>query len=493
MASMITRSGSMLGAQLAYGAWLTGALMALAEPSVAQDASELGNLVFAPVLLSSAGNITISPGGASAGTNDALQDSASGYLAVIEQQRQAGSTGLELIEPLGLLAVAYQGLGRHEQALEVLEEAIALTVENRGADNLEQIPLQEQKIPSYLALDDIRSVDDTEERVYSLNQEFYEPDSRQMYYATINLADWNTAAYFKENYRADGRPLQRQLAVIDRAPRAIGDIAGGTNRIFDGSIRDVFDQDINDPRLRKIDRLYKDYQDAISEGENAQLDVVIDIAKRIARLSYITRQEMDFERYNNAFVPNYDGSREQAARNSPRRMEESYESGEAALKYVISVLRSVEGVRQEALAAAFLDLGDWHLAYGKAQAAKDAYGQAYQALLDAGFAAENIDRALATDIPVQIPVIATHLYSRASRGIRADAELVYRGYLDLSFTVNELGNAGSLEFRGSSAEDSDAVERLIGLQMRSMKFRPVLDGGQLSSPGRIEARYFYSY
>jgi hypothetical protein len=68
-----------------------------------------------------------------------------------------------------------------------------------------------------------------------------------------------------------------------------------------------------------------------------------------------------------------------------------------------------------------------------------------------------------------------------------------QGYLDLSFTVDELGNAGSLEFRGSSSEDSDDVERLIDLQMRSVKFRPVLNGGQLSSPGRIEARYFYAY
>ena len=114
-------------------------------------------------------------------------------------------------------------------------------------------------------------------------------------------------------------------------------------------------------------------------------------------------------------------------------------------------------------------------------------------MLDAGFSSENIDLALATDMPPRIPLFATHLHTRSSTGMDAHAELDFQGYIDLSYTIDDLGNAADVQFRHSSTEDSSSIERLIEIQLRSMKFRPVLIAGELSSPGRIEARYYYSY
>ncbi len=492
MISILNRRSAKLKTTASTSASLSlfGAIILFSNICAAQDDAQLSNLVFVPVLRSSAADSNISLSGRGSSDDRALLNSVNEYLTAIEPLRQANSSEPELIEQLAYLGVAYQGLDRHAEAIEAFEEAIALTVVNGGPDNLQQIPLQEQKIPSYLALDDIRSVDDTEEFIYSLKQRHYNPASREMYVAAINLADWNTTAYFRENYGAGNQALRRQRAVINRAPRAIG---GGANAIFNGDIKNVFDQDINDARLRKIDRLYKDYQDAISDTGNAELEILVDIAKRIARLAFVTKQEMDFERDNYTFDPNYEGSREQATRNSPRRMDESYESGAEALKYIINILSSVEGLRPEALAAAHLDLGDWHLSYGKAQAAKLAYRDAYQALVNAGFSTENIDRALATDMPPRIPVFATHLHTRTSRGMNANAELDFEGYVDLSYTIDDLGNAAKVQFIESSSENSSRIERLIEVQLRSTKFRPVLTAGELNSPGTIEARYYYAY
>lgn len=507
-----TETGSSFGISGSVAMSLLGALVSLPNAGSAQEAPDLSNLVFEPVLLSSAIESPRELMTDSTADEQELRDSVDQHLAEIESLRGRRRPGTELIDELGLLGVAYQGLGRHTEALEALDEAVELTIDGTGRNSLEQIPLQEQKLVSYRALNDIKSADDTEERIYALYEREYEKNSRQMYYATINLADWNTTAYYKENYGADRQTLQRQQSAIRRAPRTIGNPGaadaglegetgaerspaqrGSIEAIFSGDVRDVFDQDIRDPRLRKVDRLYADYQEAMSRDGGAQIDIVIDVAKRIARLAFITEQEMDFERDNPSFDPNYEGSREQAARNSPLRRDESYRSGEKALEYIVEVLRSVEGVRPEAVAAALLDLGDWHLTYGRAEAAKGAYGDAYQALLDAGFSRANVDVALTTAMPPRIPVFATHLYSRSSRGIEPDAKLDFKGYVDVSYTVDGLGNPDDVQFTGGSAADSSRIERIIESQMRSMKFRPNLTGGELSSPGRVNTRYYYAY
>jgi hypothetical protein len=202
---------------------------------------------------------------------------------------------------------------------------------------------------------------------------------------------------------------------------------------------------------------------------------------------------MDFERDAATYNPNYEGSREQAARNSPLRLDESYDSGKQALEYVLTVLRSIDGVRPEALAASILNLGDWHLAYGKVAAAKRTYREANDSLLAAGFSAQAIEQALSTELPLRIPVFAIHPYTRGSRGTNVDADFTPRGYVDVRYTVDELGNAHSVEILSESSEEDSIVQRSLALQLRSIKFRPVIRNGDLYAYGQVDTRYYYSY
>jgi hypothetical protein len=174
-------------------------------------------------------------------------------------------------------------------------------------------------------------------------------------------------------------------------------------------------------------------------------------------------------------------------------MDASFKSGRDALLYVVTVLRSIAGVRPEAISAAQLDLGDWYLSYGKTGAAVKAYRSAYQTLIDAGFSSEKVDVALAVEMPPRIPLFATHLYTRRSMGLSADAQLEIRGHIDVSYIVDNTGNAHEIRFLDSSTEHSDTLEKMLELQLRSMKFRPELAGGQLRSPGEVDVRYYYSY
>jgi hypothetical protein len=476
-------------------------LLAAGGASAQQEPGGLGNLIFEPVPLAAA-PASRPPASADAIDAAALELEVGEHLAAIEPLRGSRPDRGVLLDRLGALAVAYQGLDRHDQALEALDEAVDLARDIHGRNGLEQVPFLEQQIPSYLARADLKRIDEIEEEIFELRERAYDAGGRQMYYATMNYADWLTTAYYRENYGSGKRALRRQMGVVQRVQRCIampgrvnedGTRACSENPIFSGEIKDVYDQDINDARLRKIDILYKDYQEDLIDGGLVQLDIIMDLAKRVARLAFSTKQEMDFERENYSYDPIYEGSREQALRNSPARLNESYLTGERALLYAIELPSAVAGLRPEALAALYLDLGDWHLTYGKAAAAEAAYGEAYRVLHEAGFSSENIDRALETGLPVPIPVLATHLYTRRSTGLGDDVPLDYRGHLDVAFAVDSLGNTGGVRLLAAAGEAADEAWRLLHNQLQTLKFRPVLDEGELVARGESRIRYFYMY
>ena len=80
-----------------------------------------------------------------------------------------------------------------------------------------------------------------------------------------------------------------------------------------------------------------------------------------------------------------------------------------------------------------------------------------------------------------------------SAGIGPTAALDYKGYVDIAFYVDELGNGVDLEFLGNAGADTERIESMIEIQFRSIKFRPVLRDGELRRSGRYELRYNYSY
>ena len=485
-------------------------LLSLGSNAWSQPGEDLSDLVFEPVLLSTVAGLPIDFEQPGDRTLEALRVEAVRLEEVVQRQGNEEADLIQRLESLAELGVIYQRLDRHEDALASFDAAIALTISNDGRRNLRQIPLLEQKLPSHLVLRELSEIDDIEDLIYELKADTYAASSRDMYFATINLADWHTAAYFLENYRvADGRGFARLRSVLTRNTRDIRTpgsrtdqrsdeeirIAdtGGLNAILSGEARGVSTLDIIDPRLRRIDRLYTTYQNAMAETGTGEFDIAIDIAKRIARLAHLTKQEMDYERDNFRYDPDYEGSLAQALRTSDDRMDESYQTGRQALEHMLTLLRSAGSLPPEAIAAGLLDLGDWHLTYGHVPAAKEAYREAWDTLIDAGFSGANINRALAAPMPLRIPLFATHLYSPASAGLGPAADPGHRGYVDIAFTVDELGNAVSLRFLGNSGGETKRIEDIIETQFRSIKFRPTFRDGELHSTTDVELRFNFAY
>ncbi len=293
------------------------AIVGIILPAELLAQAALDNLFFSPVPIGMADDSIL----ATARNDQERRDLESAEQLIANMQNQSGEFNElfeqdpEQIQRLNRLGLAYQTLDQHEEALAIFADATALAVELYGEDTLEQIPSLEQSILSHLQLNEVTSVTEKEEFIFAIKASNYAADSQEMYTAMSNLADWYTSAYFKINYLSEGRRQNIRSSAVQRVERQVGinsDGPGTLQSIADGSIRDVTVNDLIDARLQKLDDLYQDYQESYSS--NTTLSTVLEVARKIARLAYHTKQEMDFEQVRNTFDPNYTGSREEQIR-----------------------------------------------------------------------------------------------------------------------------------------------------------------------------------
>lgn len=459
---------------------------------------DLTNLFFSPVPIDQANDSIL--GGATQEQRERDRESARDLIERLESRiddiSEPFAQDPDQVERLSRLGLAYQMLGDHDAALATFADATTLAVELYGEDTLEQIPALEQSIISHLARQEISAITEKEEFIYEINALNYDSDSPEMYTAMTNLADWYTAAYFKINYLGDSRRQNIRSSTLQRPERQVGisnDGSGSLQSIADGTIRDISRNDLIDSRLQKLDGLYRDYQESYTS--NTTLNTVVEVARRIARLAYHADQEMNFERVSNTFDANYTGSREEAMRNSEARRDESYRSGKDALQYVASLIADLEGVSSQQKSLTMLDLADWDLAYGRIESARQFYRVAYQLLIDDNFNIPSIDAALTPTIPVMIPRIAAFpatLQTSGKQGLQGSIE--YKGYVDVSFAVDTLGNAIDLDFLGASEDaNSGRIQQTLENMLKMTKFRPLPKGGELIEQPAMQLRYYYSY
>ncbi len=433
------------------------------------------------------------------------------------QQQTNNPYNFEFLEFYQSIGDANQQLGRHEEAILQYDNALQVIKVQNGLHTMDQLPLIEKIIQSYIAMGDMENATRWEEYVRYMHQQNFAPGSPEMVAATNTLADWYISSFFMQNFQSSNRGLEIMLGTLPEGERianpAVGEelLWGGaentmrlSNRtpftyidptmeaIFNGDIRDLTPRDVEDIRLLTVARLYENSQHDIIASEEPRLDSIAQIARRIAGLSYITKQEIEYETYNNSNISNYEGSRIQEFRLSQERLDHSYDSGRNALRYIVNLIESVEG-NPRTLASAQIELADWHLAYGKIQAARSAYEDAYATLRALNFSDQQIDASLNLEVPRQIPRSATHLYTRRSAGLPLNAELDYRGYIDVSFTLDRLGNPSDISFSSNDRPESRQIESVISNQLRTAKFRPHFHDGELVEQGRVDLRYYYSY
>lgn len=413
----------------------------------------------------------------------------------------------ELLEDYIDLADTYRSLGQHENAIASYRDAVQITKVQNGLYNLDQLPLLQKIIQSYIALGDLDNATLWQEYMQFLHLQNYSAAEMEMVIATFTLTDWYISTFFRANFQSSNQQLEMVENIAPRTPRSTASLAGDQdmiqqfmanpnnaqfNNILNGNIRQISPRDIEHPTLLRVGDMFEQLQENIYASEQPNVIPIIQTARRIAGLSFITKQEMDFEEQNPSFNPNYINTLIQQYRNSQARLEQSYTRGKNALQYIVSLLESIEA-SSRFLAPALIELGDWHLAYGKIQAAQSAYQEAYSVMASMGISPEEADAALNDSIPRQVPQVATHMFTRRSAGVPDDIDLVYRGYIDVSFNIDELGNIEDIAFGDSNWEDAQEVQRFISSSLRMAKYRPHISNGELISSRSINLRYYYAY
>ncbi|MAY02643.1 MAG: hypothetical protein CMQ38_06665 [Gammaproteobacteria bacterium] len=476
-------------------AQLVLALSVLSGSIQAQESIDTTRLVF-DITLITEGNLPLVT------TKDEADESNENYRSVLNtidsyeaelnriQQLSIDPYNYELVETYTRLGDTHQGLGRHDQAIAHYDNALQILKVQGGLNNPDQLEITGKIIQSHNALGDMDSTSRWHEYQYYLHQQNYEAESPEMIQASNELADWYLSSYFMQNFQDGDRALDIMLNTIppnnfDRFHPLTGQkIATGGGPLSRSQVEDV--------HILTVARLYEANQQSIFNSESPNFDAVVQNARRFAGLYYTTKQEIDYEKFHNAYIANYEDSLVQQYRLSEERLGSRFDNGGNYLRYVVDIMRQGD-TPPEMISAALFELADWNLAFGRVAVARTYYEDAYQELISAGLSNSQIDDSMNFAIPLQIPLSATHPFTRKSSGISLDEELEYRGYIDVSFEVDNQGNPQRVIFTENDRPESGQIEQVITNQLRTAKFRPQFSQGQLINSGRVELRYYYSY
>lgn len=159
-----------------------------------------------------------------------------------------------------------------------------------------------------------------------------------------------------------------------------------------------------------------------------------------------------------------------------------YELGRRSLVrlYKYAVAGPAPAVQQ---VEAIVQLADWDLRFSRNSLALEGYEQAYAFLEKTGEQA-TIEALFSPPTPFVLPAYAPNpLVSEATNGSN--------GYIDVAFTITELGEPRRIKILDTTTNTSDAAKDRLVTLIKSSRFRPrVIHGEFAASPVRV--RYYPS-
>ena len=138
-------------------------------------------------------------------------------------------------------------------------------------------------------------------------------------------------------------------------------------------------------------------------------------------------------------------------------------------------------------ASALIELGDWHLLFGKDHEADSAYRRALDTLKRAGMPAEQIDSLFTpSPEPMLVPVFAPRL-------IGADKAPAYMGYVDVAVDLNAYGRSEDVRVTSQSGPTTKTIVRRLEKYISKNQFRPLFVNGERVDNHDVALRYYFRY
>ncbi len=423
-----------------------------------------------------------------------------------------------LREQFDALGALLQQDDEHEDAIAAFESAMHIDRVNGGLYTLDQIPLVEKIIASHEALGNYTEVHDFHAYLFYIKQKSFDEGDPRLLAAQEEWADWNVESWLKEEAlddptvsfttsaelteQSDYVAVQNRDGSFSYVPRMqlLSMLSTGSTisdfQMASGAYAVQPDM-IVDERLRTARDYYEDIIEAQSADDSAAAEgspVTGDhrVEHKLANVAYAMKEQIDgMEIVNEPSSMTFE--RGLVPRTPPLVIARGYTKNRDVLESIAQELEEDPNATVVEKAQAWIDLGDWHVGFDYPSRGENAYQKAWQLLSGAGMDQAAIDAVFMPKLLVPAPGFAIHDYSRELHGIAPDAELVYKGYMDLTLDVTRYGDVRSINVDAETEGTSEEVRDRLLDYLRAQKVRPAFENGESIKRESVKLRYNYSY
>jgi tetratricopeptide (TPR) repeat protein len=376
-----------------------------------------------------------------------MQDYSAG---IARTELQGGAWDQSLVEQLSALGGLQQQQGDHQTAIETLSRAMHVNRINAGLHTLDQVPVVEQMIDSYMALGDWENVDLYQNYLYFVQHKAFGGNDPRLIPVLHDLGQWNIEAFGIGFGEPLGVRLSRAQLLFGTAASMVGIHFGRNDERYVSYLRSLANS-------AYLVALHPDYM------------------REIGRPEYRSQQDILWRQLN---AP---------GRREPR----GFQVGLDALQEIVDYYRDL-GESRYALAEALVNLADWHLMFDRYRTAEEHYAQAWAILEESENSAELLAQLFGQVVP--IPTFAS-LPNNLLIGSTASQERValQQDYADVRLDLTDDGAPRNVEVISPETEANSQQLSRLRREVRLSVFRPqIVDGEMVASEGHL-FRYRYWY
>ncbi len=373
-------------------------------------------------------------------------------------QDEHGPFSAELAEPYLALGRLYQQAADYDKALETYAKAEHLSRMNYGLHAPEQFLPIELSIDCHLARGTFADAIERQEYLVYLQRELYGYDAAEAVPALLALGNMYFDAFERGLQHDPNAPMPTPDAGVDSGfadPQDLSPIEiaflwlDQARTQYSTSIRNLLiREDYANPLLLDLETNLIETLFLQAYRRDIEIDPLYFINKREAGV----RDSLNFDRENEQMP--------------------SYRAGKEAFTRILSYLRVNPAAEPVQVAEVMLELGDWHMLFGRENRALDQYEETRAYLQASGTSAADIAALLNPTVPVRLPVFRDPPHGRAS----AQELTAYEGYIDVALTLGRSGEVKEVEVLDKSASADSAIEARLKKVLRNAPFRPRLPG-----------------
>lgn len=369
---------------------------------------------------------------------------------ILDIELDGGTWDGSLVEELAAIGSLQQQQGDHLAAIETFDRAIHVNRINSGLHTLEQIPVVEQLIQSYMVLGDWEQADTYNRYLFYVQQKAFGNDDPRLIPVLDRMATWNIQAFNIGYGDLLGLRLREAQIMFNAAARMVGVHFGKGDERFVSYLRNIANS-------------------AYLVSRNP------DLITEIERPEYRNAQQMLAEKLN-----------EQRQIDPP-----GFRTGERVL-IEIAEFRREKSDDVYALAEAIADLADWYLIFGRRRGAEENYALAWQ-ILQGQENAEELTQRLFGQVASLASFASSIETPQAFYQVGGESAGLDFDFADLLFDVTETGLVRNVKNITEETEANQAQLSKLRISIRSSRFRPMIVDGEPVRSRENLFRYRYWY